>query len=102
MKPQDPPTLDTDDVSAALHLLGDSLEAEVQRINTEGSQAKPHESNAKQIRWRNTAQWARNKMVNEDGRMQKTSQRGIWEFSPHSSAWFKEKPVTPKDETWLP
>jgi predicted dehydrogenase len=33
------PISDTDDVSAALHLLGDSLEAEVQRINTEGSQA---------------------------------------------------------------
>ena len=197
MKPQDLPTADTDDVSAALHLLGDSLEAEVQRINTEGSQAmqvgdydtaqavidfakrltafrakvndlgeewlkleelrdkasaevqqivskrffgkskkgqitpnlayckpllevleemggsgktkavldrlgekmkpvllpkdyEPHESNDKQIRWRNTAQWARNKMVNEDGRMKKDSPRGIWEISPAGSAWLKK------------
>lgn len=190
---------DSDDVSAALHLLGESLQAEVQRINGEGSQAmqvgdydtaqavidfakrltafrakvndlgeewlqlealrdkasaevqqivskrffgkskkgqitphlaycrpllqvleamggsgktkevldrlgdqmkpillpkdyEPHESDSKQIRWRNTAQWARNKMVNEDGRMQKTSQRGIWEISPHGSAWLKKNP----------
>ena len=197
MKSLDPTTHDTDDVSAALHLLGDSLEAEVQRINTEGSQAmqvgdydtaqavidfakrltafrakvndlgeewlkleelrdkasaevqqivskrffgkskkgqitpnlayckpllqvleemggsgktkavldrlgekmksvlmpkdyEPHESNAKQIRWRNTAQWARNKMVNEDGRMKKDSPRGVWEISPAGSAWLKK------------
>ncbi len=30
---------DNDDVSAALHLLGESLQGEVQRINTEGAQA---------------------------------------------------------------
>lgn len=32
-------TPDTDDVSSALHLFGESLIAEVQRINPEGSQA---------------------------------------------------------------
>lgn len=192
------PISDTDDVSAALQLLGDSLEAEVQRINTEGSQAmqvgdydtaqavidfakrltafrakvndlgeewlkleelrdkataevqqivskrffgkskkgqitsheaycrpllevlvemggsgktkevldrlgekmkpilvpkdyEPHESDAKQIRWRNTAQWARNQMVNEDGRMKKNSPRGVWEISPTGIAWLKKK-----------
>jgi restriction system protein len=51
---------------------------------------EPHESNAKQIRWRNTAQWARNKMVNEDGRMKKNSPRGIWEISPSGIAWLKK------------
>jgi hypothetical protein len=37
--PEPTESSDTDDVSAALHLLGESLETEVQRINTEGSQA---------------------------------------------------------------
>ncbi|HKK17497.1 MAG TPA: winged helix-turn-helix domain-containing protein [Opitutales bacterium] len=40
-----------------------------------------HKSNDKQIRWRNTAQWARNKMVNSDGRMKKDSPNGVWEIS---------------------
>jgi restriction system protein len=188
---------DTDDVSAALHLLGESLHGEVQRINSEGAQAmqsgdydtaqavidfakrltafrekvsalelewqeledtrdkatievqqivskrffgkekkgeitphqdycrpllevlvemggkgrtkdvldqlgerirpilKPkdfeaHESDAHQIRWRNTAQWARNMMVNEDGRMKK-SPRGIWEISDKGRLWLKQQ-----------
>ena len=34
----------------------------------------------KSIRWRNSAQWARNTMVNEDGRMKK-AKNGIWEIS---------------------
>jgi restriction system protein len=197
MKPQDPPTADTDEVATALHLLGESLEAEVQRINTEGAQAmqtgdydtaqavidfakrltafrqkvdslgeewthledlrdkasvavqeivskrffgksrkgeitphhayfrpllevlvemggsgktkvvldrlgkkmqpilkpkdfQPHESDGKSIRWRNSAQWARNTMVNDDGRMKKTSPRGLWEISEKGRAWLKE------------
>ena len=45
---------------------------------------------SKQIRWRNTAQWARNKMVNEDGRMKKDSPRGVWKISPAGSAWLKK------------
>jgi restriction system protein len=49
-----------------------------------------HESDAKQIRWRNTAQWARNQMVNEDGRMKKSSPRGVWEISSAGSAWLKK------------
>jgi hypothetical protein len=40
-----------------------------------------HKSDAHQIRWRNTAQWARNHMVNEDGRMKKGSPNGLWEIS---------------------
>ena len=200
MKPIGTPSLssDTDDVSAALHLLGDSLQGEVQRINQEGSQAmqvgdygtaqavidfakrltafrqkvsdlggewekleelrdtattevqqivskrffgksrkgditpqeaycrpllevfvdmngggktrevldrlgekmkptlkpkdyEPHESDAQQIRWRNTAQWARNLMVNEDGRMKKSSPRGVWEISEKGRTWLKQE-----------
>ena len=45
-----------------------------------------HESDEKQIRWRNAAQWARNAMVNEDGRMAK-SPKGIWEISAKGRNW---------------
>ena len=48
-----------------------------------------HKSNDKQIRWRNTAHWARNKMVNNDGRMKKGSPRGIWEISDKGRKWLE-------------
>jgi hypothetical protein len=196
MKTNPETVTDTDDVSAALHLLGESLQAEVQRINAEGSQAmqvgdydtaqsvidfakrltafrakvndlgeewlkleelrdrasaevqqivskrffgkskkgqitpniayckpllevleamggkgktkevldllgekmkpilkpkdyEPHESNAKQIRWRNSAQWARDKMSNRDGRMTKRND-GIWEISDKGRKWLAD------------
>lgn len=47
-----------------------------------------HESRGKQIRWRNSAQWARNLMANEDGRMKKTP-RGVWEISDKGREWMK-------------
>ncbi len=43
-------------------------------------------SDGKSIRWRNAAQWARNTMVNEDGRMKKTK-NGIWEISDKGRKW---------------
>ncbi|MFN4804851.1 MAG: winged helix-turn-helix domain-containing protein, partial [Akkermansiaceae bacterium] len=48
-----------------------------------------HKSDEKQIRWRNAAQWARNTMVNEDGRMKK-SKNGIWEISDKGRKWLKK------------
>lgn len=48
-----------------------------------------HKSDAKQIRWRNTAQWARNTMANEDGRMKGDSRTGYWEISDKGRAWLK-------------
>lgn len=45
-------------------------------------------SDGKSIRWRNSAQWARNTMVNEDGRMKKTK-NGIWEISDRGRKWLK-------------
>ena len=45
-------------------------------------------SDGKSIRWRNSAQWARNAMVNEDGRMTKTKS-GIWEISEKGRKWLK-------------
>lgn len=49
-----------------------------------------HKSDKHQIRWRNTGQWARNHMVNEDGRMKKGSPRGFWEISDKGRAWLKK------------
>jgi hypothetical protein len=54
---------------------------------------EPHKSSEKQIRWRNTAQWARNHMVNVDGRMTKGSPDGIWEISDKGRAWLQTAPV---------
>ena len=50
-------------------------------------------SDGKSIRWRNSAQWARNTMVNEDGRMKK-SPSGIWEISRKGREWL----LAPKAE----
>ena len=41
---------------------------------------EPLASSPDNLRWRNTAQWARNSMVNE-GLLKKDSPRGIWEIS---------------------
>ena len=43
-----------------------------------------------QVRWRNSAQWARNTMVNVDGRMVKNGKNGIWEISDKGRKWLKE------------
>lgn len=48
-----------------------------------------HKSDEKQIRWRNSAQWARNAMVNDDGRMTKTP-NGIWEISEKGRKWLRQ------------
>jgi restriction system protein len=52
---------------------------------------EPHQSDTAQIRWRNTAQWARNHMVNDptDGRMKRGSTNGRWEISDKGRAWLK-------------
>jgi len=52
-----------------------------------------HKSNARQIRWRNAAQWARNLMVNTDGRMKKGTASGRWEISDKGRAWLKARAV---------
>lgn len=47
-------------------------------------------SDGKSIRWRNAAQWARNTMVNEDGRMKKTK-NGVWEISDEGRKWLQDQ-----------
>lgn len=71
----------TDEV---LDRLGEKMKGTLKPIDY-----KCHKSNDKQIRWRNTAQWARNKMVNNDGRMKKGSARGVWEISAKGRKWLK-------------
>ena len=51
----------------------------------------PLESDPTQLRWRNAAQWARNKMANVDGRMKKNSPRGLWEISKAGLAWLRDQ-----------
>ena len=51
----------------------------------------PHSSSQKQIRRRNSAQWARNTMANEDGRMRGDSPSGNWEISDKGRKWLKEE-----------
>lgn len=47
-------------------------------------------SDGKTIRWRNSAQWARDKMSNRDGRMTKRND-GIWEISDKGRKWLAEQ-----------
>jgi restriction system protein len=49
-----------------------------------------HKSDAQQIRWRNAAQWARNLMVNTDGRMKKGTANGRWEISDKGREWLRK------------
>lgn len=72
----------TDEV---LDSLGDKMKGVLKPVDYEC-----HKSDEKQIRWRNTAQWDRNKMVNNDGRMKKGSPRGIWEISDKGRKWLEK------------
>ncbi len=47
-------------------------------------------SNPKQKRWENTAQWARNTMVNE-GLLSSSSPRGIWEITEKGKRFYAQK-----------
>jgi len=51
-------------------------------------------SDGESLRWRNSAQWARNTMVNEDGRMKKT-RNGLWEISDKGRNWLREEVIRP-------
>ena len=71
---------------AVLDRLGEKMKGTLKPIDYEC-----HKSNDKQIRWRNTGQWARNKMVNNDGRMKKDSPNGVWEISDKGRKWLETK-----------
>ncbi len=46
----------------------------------------PLPSDPSQVRWRNTARWARNAMV-KDGLLASDSPRGVWEITPAGRIW---------------
>jgi len=50
---------------------------------------EPLASSPDNLRWRNTAQWARNSMVNE-GLLKKDSPRGIWEISDKGKSYLRQ------------
>lgn len=50
---------------------------------------KPLPSDPKQKRWENTAQWARNSMVN-DGLLSSSSPRGIWEITKKGIEFYNQ------------
>jgi len=51
---------------------------------------EPLPSNPKQQRWENTAQWARNMMVNK-GLLAKNTPKGIWEITEKGKKFYEEK-----------
>lgn len=74
--------------SASLHDVLDRVEAMA------GSQLKtvdfePMASDPDQVRWRNTAQWARYSLV-QQGLMRDDSPRGIWAISEQGRWWLHE------------
>ena len=58
-------------------MMGDQLDVDFEPLSSSGM-----------LRWRNTAQWARNSMVNE-GLMKDDSKRGIWKISAQGRAYLK-------------
>ncbi len=46
-----------------------------------------HKPDGRSIRWRNTAQWARNQMANELGLMRNDSRSGQWEITDKGRKW---------------
>jgi hypothetical protein len=67
-----------------LNLVHDKMKGILNRYDYE---ALP--SNPKQKRWENTAQWARNTMVNE-GLLAKDSPQGIWEITEKGKIFYEE------------
>lgn len=67
-----------------LDRVGEKMKGVLKAIDYEA-----HKSDEKQIRWRNSAQWARNTLVNDDGRMKKGSPNGVWEISEKGRKWLQ-------------
>lgn len=69
-----------------LDRIGEKMKDQLKPKDWEKHKSPPH-----QIRWRNTAEWARNHMVNKTGLMKKGSKRGIWEISAKGCKWLEEQ-----------
>ena len=71
-------------VSNVLDLVGPKVEKQLKDVDY---QPLPSDSNT--LRWRNTAQWARNNLVKQ-GLLSNDSPRGIWEISETGRRWLNE------------
>lgn len=71
-------------VSNVLDLVGPKVENQLRDVDY---QPLPSDSNT--LRWRNTAQWARNNLVKQ-GLLSNDSPRGIWEISETGRRWLNE------------
>jgi hypothetical protein len=69
-----------------LDRIGEKMKEQLKASDWESHKSPPH-----QIRWRNTAEWARNHMVNKSGLMKKGSPRGIWEISDKGREWLERQ-----------
>ena len=69
-----------------LDRIGEKMKDRLKPKDWEKHKSAPH-----QIRWRNTAEWARNLMVNKSGLMKKSSKRGVWEISAQGRKWLEEQ-----------
>jgi restriction system protein len=70
-------------VSVILNKLEPKVKSFLKEVDHEPIGSKPCES-----RWRNTARWARNTMINE-GLLKPDSGRGIWEISENGKQYLK-------------
>ncbi|NLG06014.1 MAG: hypothetical protein GX567_19625 [Clostridia bacterium] len=76
--------------SASMREVLDELEKRMQGI-LKDVDYNPLPSDPDTIRWRNTAQWSRQAMVNE-GLLKKNSPRGIWEISDEGRKYLENEP----------
>jgi len=69
-----------------LDRIGEKMKDRLKPKDWEKHKSAPH-----QIRWRNTAEWARNFMVNKSGLMKKSSKRGVWGISAKGRHFLSQK-----------
>jgi len=62
-------------IGEVLDLVGEKMRGQLNHYDLER-----HQSGSRPVRWRNTAQWCRDSLV-EEGLMRSDSPRGIWEIS---------------------
>jgi len=71
-------------ISEVLDIVEKKMKAILNPYDYERLSSPPHD-----FRWRNTAQWCRNTMVNE-GLLKSDSPRGIWEISEEGKKYLEE------------
>lgn len=70
--------------SAVLDLVGKKMKVVLKQVDFEPLNTQPNEP-----RWRNTAKWARNTLV-QDGRMSPDSPHGVWAITEKGRDWLNK------------